>query len=137
ATATSPRAQADLTHIVATDPQAVHHPAEPPRPARTGRRILVAAGAAAVLAVGLVALPPLTGGDQAFATWTAAPTEIVAAGEVADAAASCRDQLAGGAGADHEAALGSAAVAVAEQRGAWTTVLLAGAGGFSALCITD
>jgi hypothetical protein len=33
--------------------------------------------------------------------------------------------------------VGSAKVAIAERRGVWTTVVLAGDDGFSALCITD
>jgi len=42
-----------------------------------------------------------------------------------------------GAGAKYVNELSSAVPAVAERRGVWTTVVLAGTDGFSAMCITD
>ncbi|QGQ18513.1 hypothetical protein GC089_03650 [Cellulomonas sp. JZ18] len=79
--------------------------------------------------------PALTGGDRAFATWTAAPGDLTGP-QRADAVAGCRDGMRHAAG-EHTDALADARPAVAERRGAWTTVVLAGPGGFSALCVTD
>jgi hypothetical protein len=61
----------------------------------------------------------------------------VSARQLAAAAASCRESLADGAGAGYADDLRDADPAVAERRGVWTTVVLAGPGGFSAMCVTD
>lgn len=83
---------------------------------------------------GAVALPALTGGDQAFATWTGDPDDLTVA-ERAEAAESCRgEQRDGG---DDARALDDARPVIAERRGVWTTVVLAGDDGFAAMCITD
>jgi hypothetical protein len=145
--ATDPgRVRADLDAILTSAPAVAPAPAPPAtskgtasRPAaqrRAPRRLALAGAAAGVLTVGLVLAPPLTGGDEAFASWTAQP-QALAAEQRPGAAESCRENLADGAGADDTAALARSVVAVAESRGEWTTVLLAGAGGFSALCVTD
>jgi hypothetical protein len=81
-------------------------------------------------------LPSLTRSDQAYATWTAKPTSVGKT-ELSGAADACRDSLRGGAGESYRSELDAATAAVAERRGAWTLVLLAGGGGFSAVCITD
>lgn len=129
----SPRARATLERILLTSPAA---PApRRPAPARR-RRVVLAAAAVAVLGAGGALVPALDGGDAAYATWTAEP-EAVASVERADAGNACREQMRQGAGADNAAALAAAEVAVAEQRGTWTTVVLAGDGGFSALCVDD
>lgn len=101
-----------------------------------GRRLALLGGVATVVAAALVVTPALTGGDKAFATWTAAPTGM-SAQQRDDAAGSCRAQMSDGGGADDATSLASASVAIAEARGVWTTVLLAGDDGFAALCITD
>ena len=88
------------------------------------------------LAGGVVAVPALTGGDRAFASWRAVPQGLSAA-QRADAAESCRDSQLGGDDGTYAASLGSAEPVVAERRGSWTTVVLAGPDGFSALCISD
>lgn len=129
----NPRARADLARILATDPQ--EHPAVAKR--RRPLRYLAAAGAAAaVITSAVVALPSITGGDRAFATWTATPDSL-SPQESAEAADACRAQLGEGAGNDQQEDLASAAAAVSERRGAWTLALLVGEGGFSALCIAD
>lgn len=136
------RAQTDLERILATDPYA--HPEastlDPAgRPVRSPwnlRRVTLAGGTLAVLTTGLVALPPLTGGDQAFATWASTPGQMTA-NQRADAATSCRQTQLGGAGADYTSELSTAELAIAERRGVWNTVILAGPDGFAALCITD
>jgi len=81
-------------------------------------------------------LPSLTRSDQAYATWTAQPTAVekTEQPEMADA---CRDSMRDGAGESFGAELDSTTAAVAERRGAWALVLLAGGDGFSAVCITD
>ncbi|PFG38052.1 hypothetical protein ATJ97_0522 [Georgenia soli] len=143
--ASGPRARADLHTILATAPAvpdsgaALQHSAVTGRPrgaARTTRRVAVIGGLAATVAAGIVALPPLIGGDEAFATWTPVP-EAVSAQQRPEAGAECRKEMEDGAGAQYADDLGSADVAIAESRGVWTTVVLAGADGFSALCITD
>jgi hypothetical protein len=140
------RAAADLERILATDPFAGGH-RPPGRPAARGvgrrgaprsprGRIALAGGALAALTAGALTLPSLSGGDPAFASWTADPSGL-SAQEGEQAAESCRKSQQDGAGADHAAELRSAWPAIAERRGAWTTVVLAGGDGFSALCITD
>lgn len=128
----SPRARADLARILAVPPPA---PVRPRR--RRVRRLVLATAAVAAAAVGAsVLVPSLTGGDRAFATWTATP-QAVPAGESAEIADACRDAQRDGADASFDADLAAATTAVAERRGAWTLALLVGPGGFSALCVTD
>lgn len=141
------RARADLHAILAVDPtaRAGQRSSPPPvtarasrRPATTTRRVVGVAGAVAAVTAGLVVLPSMTGGDEAFATWTAAPAGM-SAHQQAQAVAECREDLAGGAGGGARAAddLRRADPVIAERRGVWTTVVLAGVSGFSATCITD
>lgn len=139
------RARTDLHAILAQDPTptlrteagspvlAVHRPR---RAGRTASRVGLLGGLAAAVTAGLVVLPSLTGGDQAFATWTAAPTGM-SGQQRSTAADDCRKQMKSGAGYDYLNDLGSATLAIAERRGVWTTVVLTGKEGFSALCITD
>lgn len=143
------RARTDLNVILATDPtpDPLQQPwapstgvGRPRRLARTTRRVALAGGLAAAVTAGIVALPSLTGGDEAFATWTAAPAGM-SAQQRAEAAADCRENLedvaGSGAGAEYADDLNSAEPVIAERRGVWTTVVLAGTDGFSAMCITD
>jgi hypothetical protein len=139
---TNARARADLHAILATDPASSgQHAPSPPeamagRPRRAARRVALVGGMAAAVAAGMVAMPSLTGGDQAFATWTAVPGDM-SAQQRPEAAADCRENLEDGAGGEHADHLESAETAIAESRGVWTTVVLAGTDGFSAMCITD
>lgn len=129
--AASPRARTDLERILATP--------RSPAPARrhlSARRLTMVGGAVATVAAGVVALPALTGGDQAFASWTAVPQGMTAA-ERADAADSCRESQEDGDDGGYAEALSGAEPVIAERRGAWTTVVLAGRDGFSAMCISD
>ncbi len=138
---TDGRARTDMYAILAADPTPapqtgawspvfeVHRP-------RPARRVALLGGLAAAVTAGLVVLPSLTGGDQAFATWTAAPTAM-SAQQRAAAADDCRENLQSGAGEDDADNLNSAEPAIAERRGVWTTVVLAGRDGFTAMCITD
>jgi hypothetical protein len=142
----SVRARAGLQSILATDPSVdpLEQPSSPSgarvgaprRAARTTRRLALAGGMLAAVTAGLVALPVLTGGDQAFASWTPDPHNMTAR-ERADAAVVCRQQQKGGAGAEYADELRSAKPVIAERRGVWTTLILAGKAGFSAMCITD
>lgn len=135
---TAARARADL-HTILAAPAVTPLPGTVtpvrPRHPRPIRRLALAGAAAAAITAALVTLPSLTGGDQAFATWTATPTPIPAQ-EQPEAAADCRTFLADGAGPEYAARLANAEVAVAENRGVWTTVVLVGPEGFSALCTT-
>lgn len=140
ASAASPRAQADLASILG-DAHCEHSgspdPGLPSPRRRTVIRLAVGTGAVAAATVGVfVALPSLTGGDRAFASWTGAPTGLTAS-EATQAGERCREAMLDGAGADASAQLAAAETAIAERRGAWTTVVLAGADGFAATCITD
>lgn len=132
-----PHARATLERILATDPgQHPDHTPVKPR-SRRGIRVAAVASATAVTAgAALVVLPSLTGGDTAFATWTATPSGM-STQAAADVAADCRDSQLDGPGADHTQDLRHADVAIAERRGEWTLVALTGDDGFSALCITD
>ena len=117
----SPQATATLHRILNSPPEAR-------RPRRSWRRAAVLAGAVASLTLGaVVAVPGLLGGDKAFATWTADP-EVLAPSERAAAADSCRSA---------QDVPDPTLTAVAERRGVWTTVVLVGDDGWSALCITD
>ena len=140
------RARTDLQSILATDPSPdpLQQPWSPSadrvgrrrRAARTTRRVALAGAMLVAVTAGLVALPSLTAGDQAFASWTPAPHSM-SAQERTDASASCRQMQEDGAGAQYGDNLSSAEPAIAERRGMWTTVVLAGTDGFSAMCITD
>jgi hypothetical protein len=142
----SVRARTDLQSILATDPSVdpLQQPSSPAgagvggprRAARTTRRFALAGGMLAAVTAGFVALPAMTGGDQAFASWTPDPHNMTAR-ERADAAVACRQQQEGGAGAEYADDLSSAKPVIAERRGVWTTVVLAGKDGFSAMCISD
>ncbi len=132
-----PRARATLERILTTDPgQPLDHPPARRR-SRRGLRVAAVASATAVTAgAAVVLLPSLTGGDSAFATWTATPSGMSAQAAV-DAAAECRDAHLDGPGEDYVDHLRAADLAIAERRGEWTLVTLAGTDGFSAMCITD
>lgn len=103
---------------------------------RTVRRLGILAAAVAAVTAGLLVLPGLSGGDAALATWTAVPTEMNAK-ERHDVAEDCRGSKKDVGGGMYQQDLAAAKVAISERRGVWTTVVLAGQGGFSALCITD
>lgn len=154
ASADSVRARADLQRILADDPapNPSADPAGPPRcaaasmPARRStrrapgkrgiRRSAAVLGAVAAVTVGVLALPMLQDADPAYASWTPEPAGM-GTGEQEEAGARCRaDSLDTGDGM-YRSQLESADVAVAERRGIWTTVVLTGGAGFSAVCITD
>jgi hypothetical protein len=90
----------------------------------------------AVATACLVILPSMSGGDPAFATWAAAPADM-SESDRAKAAHQCRDRQKNVGGGMYAENVKNAALAVAEKRGVWTTVVLAGDDGFSVLCITD
>lgn len=134
ADATSERARIDLTRILQSAPEApspvVLNHRRPIVRLATASALVAAAGAAV-----FVVVPSITGGDEAFATWTATPSGMSAA-ETARSAEQCRDaqrEMPAG----YEEQLAAARVAISERRGEWTTVVLTGTDGFSALCITD
>lgn len=140
------RARSDFTRIIATAPveRVPEHgrlasgtaPVRPRTRTRPVRRALVVGSVVAALATAAVALPSVTGGDAAFASWT--PTPATLSDEARHAAAEqCRDAQQDGPGEGYETELRTADPAVVESRGAWTAVVLATGDGFSALCITD
>lgn len=145
--ADTPRARADLHRILSTDPAqaplrrpplttAADQGRQVKNTGRTARRVAAVGGMVAVATAGMIILPSLSGGDPAFASWTPAPTgmtETDRASAVAECRASKKD-VGGGMYADD---IDSADVAIAERRGVWTTVVLTGEDGFSAMCITD
>ena len=113
-------ADAALARIVATpDDESV--PVRPDRPRRRRLRLLMPMGLAAAVAIpGL-----LLGGGDAYGSWTPTPeplTDLAAA----DAATTCRAVLGVPDRGEH--------VAMAERRGEWTYVLLAGPG-TEAICL--
>ena len=133
----SPRARAELERILTIDPG--QRPDHTPVKARSRHSIrLAAAASATAITAGatIVILPSLTNGDRAFASWTGTPSGL-SAQAAADAAASCRSAQLDGPGVEYSDDLRLADTAIAERRGEWTLVTLAGSGGFSALCITD
>ncbi|MET3718854.1 MULTISPECIES: hypothetical protein [unclassified Arthrobacter] len=138
----SDRSQKDLHRILGSHPTAAgnrkatteHKPAAP-QPNRRRRSFVVGGFAAAATAV-LLIIPALSGGDAAFATWTAAPGEL--SGTERDGAVSdCLRSSHGVGSGMYSSDLAVAEVAIAEKRGAWTTVVLTGRDGFEATCTTD
>lgn len=108
------RADAAFARILAT-------PSHGPVPEKTNRprqrltRLLVPVGLAFAAAAAVPAL--LLGGDSAFASWTPTP-EPLTGGAAAEAATACRAALA--------ATDQGERIVIAERRGGWTYVLLAG-----------
>lgn len=128
------RADATIARILGSDPGADGPPVRCPR-RRTRRRVLGATALAAACTTGVVALQLAAGGQSASASWTAIPHRPTDPQTVA-AAGDCRDSLADGPGGASAARLRSAGVAVAERRGDWTLVVLAGPDRFEASCLT-
>lgn len=134
--ADSLRARADLHRILNTKPT---EPAlvQVQRPRRS-RKLAVVGGLVAAATATAIVVPSLPhNGDQAFATWTAAPVSVEGAQDQSGAADACRDSQRDTGGGMYANDLDLAHVAIAERRGVWTTVILGGPNGFSAMCITD
>ena len=114
------RAAADLERIVATGTRPV-----PVR--RRPRLVLAAVGVAAVVAAAVVVVPVLTRGEEAFATWSPIPVELV--GGARDTALRACVVLQAGGGGDLALERGAPASAlVAEARGGWDYVVFAATG---------
>ena len=116
------RRDAAFASIVATSSDAPV-PAEPDRPQRRWSRLLAAAGLAGAAGVTIPGL--LLGGGTAYGSWTPTP-EPLTAEAAATAATTCRAAL--------DVPDRGERVAVAERRGEWTYVLLAGSG-TEAVCL--
>ncbi|WP_152363026.1 hypothetical protein [Microlunatus speluncae] len=129
-----PRARAGLHRILATEPAAPAVRARPHR-RRVAGRIAAATGLVAAGTAAAIVVPAAIGGDPAFATWTARPTAMSTA-DRAKAAEACREEHRSGS-PDYRDELAAATPAIAERRGNWSLVVLAGADGFSALCVAD
>ncbi len=107
------RADATFARIVAS-PSDAPAAVEPDRHRRWWSRLLVATG----LAGAGVAVPALLlGGGSAYGSWTPTPEALTEA-EAAEAAFSCHSRI--------SAPDGAGEVVIAESRGEWTYVLLAG-----------
>jgi hypothetical protein len=141
------RAHADLERILSRTPSsATPAPIRAQRNSSTQvrqtkqvvrrRRAVALGGLAAAATIGLLVIPALTGGDPAFATWTAAPVTLNGA-DRDDAVADCVASNKSTGDGMYTEDLAHAEVVIAERRGAWTTVILTGAGGFEATCTTD
>lgn len=134
------RATDDLDAILATNPDTDSTTTAPRRQPthRPARRLALTGAAVAALALGLVAIPAITTEDEdAFASWAAVPEQL-APQQQPEAADKCRNTWRSGPdispwGVTSED-LDSAHVAVAEKRGSWTTVVLAGDDGLTATC---
>lgn len=136
------RARTDLTRILASEP----HPGARQRalPVAARRRPAVRRTAGALVAVAAAATavivgPSLLGTSSAYATWTAIPT-VVPPGAGEAAASDCRTLITDGSGdegpdAATAAHLAAASTALTERRGIWTTTVLGGDNGFTAVCV--
>lgn len=137
------RAEADLARILSSEPTSTV-------PSRLGashkqakfktnrlRRVVALGGLVAAVTAGLFVVPALSGkGDPAFATWTAVPGTLIGA-ERDDAVADCLTSTGRVGDGMYSSELSAAEVAIAERRGAWVTVVLAGPDGFEASCTSD
>lgn len=137
------RARTDLNFILSSQPVSIVGSSglrtgeEPTRSKAVRRRRAVALGGlAAAVTAGLVVMPALSGGDPAFATWTATPGELIGS-ERDNAVSDCRNSKQNVGGGMYSAELSTSEVAIAERRGAWVTVVISGADGFEATCTTD
>ena len=108
------RADATFARILAT-PSHDQVPAETDRPRRRRSRLLLPVGLVGAAGAAVSAL--LLSGGSAFASWTPKPEPLTAAA-VSGAAATCRAAL--------EAPDRGERVVMAERRGGWTYVLIAG-----------
>ncbi|MET3904014.1 hypothetical protein [Paenarthrobacter sp. 4246] len=137
------RTQRDLEEILRSRPSssdrgagAVDGKTSTSRPNRRRRRTLALGAVAFAATASFLVVPVLSGGDPAFATWTAAPGALI--GTERDSAVSDCIRSSKGTGDGMFAGdVDAAEVAIAERRGAWATVVLAGSGGFEATCTTD
>lgn len=130
------RAETDLNLILGSQPVfAVGNEPVRSKVARR-RRAVTLGGLAAAVTAGLVVMPALSGGDPAFATWTATPGAL-SGSERDNAVSECRDSKQNVGGGMYSAELSTSEVAIAERRGAWVTIVLTGIGGFEATCTTD
>ncbi|MGF6835781.1 hypothetical protein QF015_003979 [Paenarthrobacter sp. TE4293] len=137
------RSQNDLELILRSHPTSVGSGAGPmgyttttSRPSRRRRRTLALGAVAMATTAGFFIVPALSGGDPAFATWTAAPGTLI--GTERDSAVSDCVRSSKGVGDGMFASdVAAAEVAIAEKRGSWTTVVLSGVDGFEATCTTD
>ncbi|WP_405059499.1 hypothetical protein OG474_43165 [Kribbella sp. NBC_01505] len=125
----SPRAQASLERILATDPS---HGVRRPRLRRPLVRAAVAVAAVTVAA--LVVFVPRQGGplpnSDAYAGWTAAPSGL-SPQEYAASVAACRSSLQSLEPTD------GAEAAMVERRGKWAIVILKGPNKFQGYCMTN
>lgn len=136
------RAQSDLMRILSSEPipagpnsKTATQPSARTTPNRR-RRAVALGGLAAAATAGMLVFPAISGGDPAFATWTAAPGTLI--GSERDAAVSdCLSSKQHVGGGMYSTDLSAAKVAIAERRGAWVTVVLSGEDGFEATCTTD
>ncbi len=118
------RSVATLERILATDPGAppTTAPGGPARPRRRRRPLLAAAGAAACVTAALVVGPTLTGGSDAFASWSAVPSRLT--GTPRAAALEACLVLQGSEGGELALAPGATGtVLLAESRGGWDYLL--------------
>lgn len=107
------RARATLERIVTTAPTTrTPRPAAPTLARRSRRRLVLIPTAALTLIVGSVMIQGKSGGDAAYASWTATPAAVTS-DDLAAAAAACRGRLLG----DNTIDGNRARLALAERRG--------------------
>jgi hypothetical protein len=120
------RASATLERILATEPGAPGPTPAPIRSRHRRARHLLAAGALATAAA-VVAVPLLTGGNEAFASWSPTPVELTGPARTA-AAEACLVLQGGETGDLAFDPSAEASVLLAEARGGWTYVMFSVAG---------
>ncbi len=120
------RAAVTLEQILATDPESP--PAEPRRtPLRRPRVLLLAGGVVAAATAAVVVVPIITGGTEAFASWSATPVQL----QGAERTAAFRACVVLQSSDEGELALDPDArgsILVAEARGGWDYVVFTATG---------
>ena len=121
------RSSATLERILASDPHAAAGTGAPRRTPRARPRLLLVAGAVAAAVTAVVVVPTVTGGSEAFASWSPTPVALDGAERAAALDACLVLQSNGGDELALDPGAGASAL-IAEARGGWNYVVFTAVG---------